>query len=135
MARILIVEEDEDVRGILELGLIRGGHRCVVARDTREGLLHLIQSEEPFDAILVEQLEGDGPSPALLRAVAAALFGSVHLLVMTSAGTPDHEPMRSAPISGRVTMIGKPFLLSHVQDLLARESDAGERSPSKLARG
>ena len=130
MARILIVEEDLDVRGLLEQGLAAEGHACVQARDGREGLLRLLEAHEAFDVLVVEQPDV-GPSPGLLRAVAAALFGPVHLLVMTDGTRDEPEPMRDTAITGRVTVIGKPFLLSHLQDLVsARSASAAAGGPA-----
>jgi CheY-like chemotaxis protein len=67
--RILIVEDNDDNLEFLRSLLESGGHRCSVARQAHQALLHLEQ--ESFDLVLLDLLLPDADGLAVVRRMAA----------------------------------------------------------------
>lgn len=85
MARILVVEDNPDVRMLTSRMLKAEGHVCVEAEDGREGLTQALRSTSPFDVIVSDidmpHLTGVG----LLHAVRALARGRLRFILISGA--------------------------------------------------
>lgn len=120
MARILLADDDEDVRALIEFLLLREGHLVQTVADGpaalatfQPGLFDLICLD--LDMPLLNGIE-------VARAVRQSPGGSVPILMVTgSAWDQDLTDARDAGINALLT---KPFLTqhlrAHVSDLLSQ---------------
>jgi DNA-binding response OmpR family regulator len=124
MAKLLVIDDDDDVALGLKLLLERGGHRVALARDGREGLRAFFQ--EPADLVVLDvgmPVMDGWTTLERLRDVS-----DVPVLMLTARGLV-HERVRGLQ-AGADDYQTKPFsneeLLARVGALLRRRSD-GER--------
>jgi CheY-like chemotaxis protein len=130
MATVLVVEDDEAIRGAIRLALEEGGHPVAEGSGAGEGLARLQTSSHPLVALLDHRLgDTQGDDLALLRAIQAdARLASRHRYVLMTA-TPlsrlalpdDVRHLLAAPV------VSKPFELD---DFLATVDAAAARLPS-----
>ena len=123
MARILLVDDEETVRGFLKRGLEIDGHAVVTAIDGSDGLDRLNESDAGFDLMLT-----DIRMP-LMDGIALALaakrdFPDLTILLMT--GFADQRE-RAKNLDAIVEdVLTKPFSLADfrgaVADVLGRQS-------------
>ncbi len=116
--RILVVEDDAVLRGVMQRSLADAGHRVDVAASVAEA--HHFWCVQPFDAVLLDlnlpQDAGEGSSPAsgltVLRA-ARARGDRTPVLVLTAR---DRTQERIAGLdAGADDYLGKPFDLAEVE--------------------
>jgi two-component system, NtrC family, response regulator AtoC len=114
-SRILVVDDEEKMRRLLELALVGMGHEVVQAGDGEEALARL--AEGPFDLVLTDmrmpRLDGLG----LLRALRAR-GEEVPVVVLTAHGTV--ESAVQAMKLGAVDYIIRPFEMSTVELAVSR---------------
>src|SRR5260370_34361069 len=127
MARILVVEDEPNMRKLLMMNLRAGGHSLMEAGSVREGLKALQTND--FDVILTDQRLPDGEGLEILTAL--SLSGSATaVIVLTAYGSVElaGETMRK----GAFDFLTKPFstenLLAAIQraarhTFLRRESE------------
>ncbi|HET9904252.1 MAG TPA: response regulator [Xanthobacteraceae bacterium] len=123
MARILVADDEEALRWLLQRGLAHAGHEVAVAADGAEALDRLAAAEPRFDLLLsdIRMPVMDGIALAL---AAARDFPNLTILLMT--GYSDHHERAQnldALIAG---IVPKPFSLAAIA---AHVADALERSP------
>ncbi|RZK87082.1 MAG: response regulator, partial [Methylobacterium sp.] len=104
MARILLVDDEETVRGFLKRGLEIDGHAVVTATDGSDGLDRLTEADGAFDLMLT-----DIRMP-LMDGIALALaakrdFPNLTILLMT--GFADQRERQGDPIHQRHADVGE----------------------------
>ncbi|MBI5017359.1 MAG: sigma-54-dependent Fis family transcriptional regulator [Deltaproteobacteria bacterium] len=122
-ARILVVDDDAEMRLALELTLKKAGHTCALARDGQEALDRL--RKDAFDLVVTDLRMPRVDGLELLERMSAAA-PLVPALVITAHGTVDTavESMKR----GAVDFLQKPFgpdvLLAKVAGVLSRSRAA-----------
>ncbi|RVU15854.1 response regulator [Methylobacterium oryzihabitans] len=130
MARILLVDDEEPIRGFLKRGLEMDGHSVVTAIDGSDGLDRLTEAEGAFDLLLT-----DIRMP-LMDGIALALaakrdFPLLTILLMT--GFADQRE-RARGLDAIVSdVLTKPFTLADMRAMVKRVL-AGSREASFAAR-
>jgi len=103
-AKILLVDDDDSLRRVLEFQLTEAGHQVVTASDGKEGLDRF--SEHDFDCLITDWRMPRMTGSQLLQR-AAAINGDTPIVVITAFGELDTalEAMRG----GAFDFITKPF--------------------------
>lgn len=117
MARILLVDDEEPVRGFLKRGLELDGHAVVTAEDGAEGLDMLKDADTPFDLLLtdIRMPIMDGIALAL---AARRDFPDLVILLMT--GFADQRE-RARGLDAIVSdVLTKPFSLDDMRGAVSR---------------
>lgn len=122
MARLLIVDDDDVLRRIMVLLLIRAGHSVAEAGTGPEALAWAAQ--ETFDAILVDVMMPGMDGYELVRRLRAAPGRASAILLMTaSLRGPDPELARAAGADAHVMKTTNPGRLSEqLEALLAGQA-------------
>lgn len=121
VARILVVDDDEETRQVLSVALEQSAYDVVTAEDGMEGLQKALELQP--DLIILDlampKLSG---LKVCQRVRASPELARVPILVLTASTEP--ADFRAAQERGAVMFVPKPFevqkLLSHVQMLLHR---------------
>ncbi len=108
MAKILIVDDEENIRGSLKSALERRGHETVTAESFARGMEFVTGR---FDLIFLDVLLGDGNGIDLLRL--ALERNPRHIIVMIS-GHADIDMAVEATRAGAYDFIEKPLSLDRV---------------------
>ncbi len=127
-ARLLLVDDDEDIRTIASISLERIGGWTVVPAASGQAALHAASSDGPFDAVLLDvMMPGmDGPS-TLRRLRAGGLPPNVPIVFLTAkTQAAERQRLRSLGAAG---VIAKPFDPLGLSDELTRLLD-DDRGPS-----
>jgi CheY-like chemotaxis protein len=112
MARILVAEDEEDLRGLLRRGLAEMGHTVAVAADGAEALDRLSQENPPFDLLLsdIRMPVMDGIALAL-----AAMRDQPDLAILLMTGYSEHRE-RAQGLEGLIRgVVMKPFTLAEIR--------------------
>ena len=122
MARILLVDDEETVRGFLKRGLEIDGHAVVTANDGSDGLDRLNEADGGFDLMLT-----DIRMP-LMDGIALALaakrdFPDLTILLMT--GFADQRERAKGLDAIVADVLTKPFSLADLRGAIARVLAAG----------
>ncbi len=120
MARLLVVEDDPDIRDLLELLLDQAGFACVAARTAEDGLERL--REQAFDLVLTDySLPNRSGAWMLGQASAEGLLDATPALVVTA-----HPEPRGVE---RFEVIRKPFDLDQLVDRVRQRLEGGTPRP------
>ena len=123
MARILVIEDDADVRTVLSRALTGAGHSISEARNGKEAEQHL--KRQFFDLVSVDILmpERDG-----FETIQAIRKSFPHVKIIAISGAPSfrsYNPLETAKFLGADRAVSKPFepatILRVVQELLATD--------------
>jgi len=117
MARILLVDDEEPVRGFLSRGLQLDGHEVVTAEDGAEGLDTLKDADTPFDLLLtdIRMPIMDGIALAL-----AAKRDFPDLIILLMTGFADQRE-RARGLDAIVSdVLTKPFSLDDMRGAVSR---------------
>lgn len=111
MARILVAEDEPDIRELIELILTGAGHAVVTAADGFEAVS--LYRPGDFELVLLDldmpRLNGTG----VTRAIRAGMVDDIPILMITASATPgDIDEAHEAGISA---VIGKPFLATDLR--------------------
>jgi two-component system phosphate regulon response regulator PhoB len=123
MARILLVEDENDLREVVEYNLTRAGHRVDQAANGRDALR--IARQAPPDVVLLDLMLPDIPGTEVLRAIKRdAATQNARIMMVTAKG---EEVDRVVGFElGADDYVVKPFsvreLLLRVQAVLRRAS-------------
>ncbi|KPQ12189.1 MAG: putative response regulator [Saliniramus fredricksonii] len=117
MARILLVDDEEPVRGFLSRGLQLDGHEVVTAEDGAEGLDALGEADTPFDLLLtdIRMPIMDGIALAL---AAKRDFPDLTILLMT--GFADQRERARGLDAIVADVLTKPFSLDDMRAAVSR---------------
>ena len=115
MARVLIVEDEPNMRKALVVHLRQDGHSLVEAGSVREGLIAL--DADDFDVVLTDQRLGDGDGTQILESVRNA-DTSLAVVMLTAHGSVELavETMRK----GAFDFLTKPFLAANLKAVIQR---------------
>ncbi|MFZ4585159.1 MAG: response regulator [Acidimicrobiia bacterium] len=108
MALILVVDDEPDIRELIQLNLEAAGHRVVTASNGKEALA-AVEAEIPDAMFLDVMMPGvDGWSVLEeIKAGAAADISSIPIMMVTGVADPHHQ-VRGG-IEGALRYITKPF--------------------------
>ena len=124
MARIMIAEDDADVRQVLTHLLIEEGHEIAVARDGN-ACLDKVMADPPDLLILDIMMPGVDGYSVLHELKHSGMSGAVKVLVLTARGAED-DVERSYKLGAALHM-AKPFdpdeFVAKVQQLLTLSRD------------
>ena len=115
MARILVIEDEPNMRKLISVHLRAEEHALVVVGTIREGLTAL--ETQDFDVILTDQKLPDGEGLQILEALAHGESATA-LVVLTAFGTVELavETMRR----GAFDFLTKPFAADNLKAVIAR---------------
>jgi DNA-binding NtrC family response regulator len=116
--RILVVEDEPDLRAVLGEALREAGHEPTLAADGKQGLTHV--TEHAFDVVITDvNLPGvDGPT--LMRRTLTETPGT-RVILITAFG--DIANAVAALKEGAYDYLAKPFELEHLVSLLGRVAE------------
>jgi DNA-binding response OmpR family regulator len=121
MKRVLVVDDDDELAGLLALALYRAGYEVEVASSAIAALEHVRRA--PFDVLLVDWNMPVGGGAAFLREWRRGADKDTPPVVVMS-GAPD--ALERALQLGAAAVIAKPFRLDELETLLLRVLD-GQR--------
>jgi len=125
MAKILLTEDDEAVRGFVGRALQIDGHSVVEAVDGEDGFDKLQEHEGDFDLLLTD-IKMPFMDGIELSHLAAASFPNLKILMMT--GYADQRERAGGLEKIVIDVVPKPFALAEIRtavsDALAIESIA-----------
>ena len=127
-ARVLIADDEDGLRWVLEKGLRQAGYEVTAVRDGDEALRAF--SEAPFDLVFLD-IRMPGTDGLTVLAKLRALASDAHVIVMTAHGT--METAIQAMQRGAYDYLAKPFDLDEVL-LLAERALAAGRLTQEVAR-
>lgn len=115
MARILVVDDDEDIRDVLAVTLERAGHVVVVAEDG--AIAARLHHQQHFDLIVSDLVMPEMDGIALAKAVRADCRSDIPILLVTASASP--ERLADARLAGITAHLKKPFKLVELRDQVA----------------
>jgi len=104
---VLVVDDCESIRGLLETLLSRNGHRCESAANGVEAMVKVTQSH--FDVVITDIVMPKMDGITLTRKLTQDFS---HLPVMVMTAQLDDDSAESAIMAGARDVIGKPFEIS-----------------------
>ena len=115
MARVLVIEDEPNMRKLISLHLRAEGHALVAVGMVREGLAAL--ETQDFDVILTDQKLPDGEGLEILDALSQGESATA-VVVLTAFGTVELavETMRK----GAFDFLTKPFAADNLRTVIAR---------------
>ncbi|WP_260706610.1 sigma-54-dependent transcriptional regulator [Edaphobacter flagellatus] len=118
MARVLIVEDEPNMRKVLSTNLRQDGHSLVEASTVKEGLQAVYGND--FDVALLDQKLPDGEGSEVLQAIQQA-EPSTAVVVLTAFGTVELavEAMRN----GVFDFLTKPFSADNLRAVVRRAAE------------
>jgi len=126
--RILIADDEEGLRWVLEKGLKRAGYRVTAVKDGESALEEI--ETEPFDLILLD-IRMPGMDGLSLLSQVRKLAPEAQVVIMTAHGT--METAIQAMQRGAYDYLAKPFDLDEVL-LLAERALAAKQLTQEVAR-
>jgi DNA-binding response OmpR family regulator len=117
--KVLIVEDDDAVRSMLQEGLQRDGFEVVAASNVRDALRHI--AAETFDVLLSDlhmPLAGDG-----FTLVSAMRHTHPDALTVILSGYPAVDEAMSAILSQADEIFAKPIRISTLKELIRKRLD------------
>lgn len=117
MARILLIDDEEPIRGLLKRGLEMDGHAVLTAADGEDGLDRIVEAQGGFDLVLSDIRMPSMDGIALAHAAKDA-YPDLVILLMT--GFADQRE-RAADLQDVVLdVLTKPFSLADARAAVAR---------------
>lgn len=110
---VLIVEDDENISGILQTALVKAGYDVVQAFSGTEGKMLLGMSDRSFSLILLDLMLPGMSGEELLKCIRSQ--SDIPVIVLTAKGEPDDKI--SVLTGGADDYITKPF---EIPEILAR---------------
>ena len=122
MARVLVIEDDDAVRGLVTRMLGRVGHEVVEAVEGREGLE--LFGASPTDLIITD-INMPGMDGIEVISAFRRLRAGVPIIAISGGGLMPKELLLSnAAALGAVEVVSKPFEISQLVGAVARALDA-----------
>jgi CheY-like chemotaxis protein len=127
--RVLLVDDEDDIRAIARLSLERLGGWTVVTASSGDEAIELIATEPPFTAVLLDVMMPGSDGPATLERMRSGALGTETPVVFLTAKVQPADRRRLHGL-GAAGVIAKPFdPMSLSQQLRAiLESGPGESS-------
>jgi len=128
MARILIAEDEDAIRGLVARALLQDGHDIMTANDGAEALDVLAREHGAFELLLtdIRMPVMDGIALAL---AAARDHPDITILLMT--GYADQRERASGLNMLIHDVITKPFTLAEIRGVVAEALEAGAKRKAK----
>ena len=117
MARILLVDDEEPIRGLLKRGLEMDGHAVSTAADGGDGLERLGEAEGGFDLLLTDIRMPVMDGIALAH---AAKREHPRLVILLMTGFADQRERAGDLQDVVVDVLTKPFSLAEARAAVAR---------------
>jgi CheY-like chemotaxis protein len=138
MARVLIVEDDLLVGGMMERALMRAGHEVAVTVNGRAGLAALRASDD-FDAVITDLFMPECDGIELIRQIRAQHAG-VPILAISGGGNCGYRQLLAmSSLLGAAATLRKPFTnleLAGALDTLLQDTPSPLDDPAdERARG
>jgi len=116
--RILLADDQEDIRTLTAYQLKRSGHKVVTAKDGKQALLAF--HARPFDVILLDQEMPGMTGDEVARAIRKAEDGQkTRAFLVASTGNTTSEDARHLKLAGFDNVLGKPFRFGDLQLILS----------------
>ena len=122
---VLIVEDDADVRDLVQRVLTDAGYRTVAVDNASDGLA-LVREKDAIDLLLTDIVLPEGMSGLDLVKHARAARPSIKAVVMS--GYSNHFFADGMDVGQDVPLIAKPFHKSDLARIIRRALDRSERS-------
>jgi DNA-binding NtrC family response regulator len=127
MARVLVIDDEEDVRRVVDVMLRNAGHDPVLAVDGNDGLRHF--QKQPFDLVICDVFMPNKEGIETLKEI-RQLDPTVSIIMMSGGaptayfwGATHRDYLAMAEALGATRTIEKPFkylkLIGLVQECLA----------------
>ncbi len=116
MARVLIVEDDPDVRELIELALAGQGHVVDSFESGRAALARL--GQHAYDLVVCDLHMPDRDGPAVYRAIARRPPPRPAIMFVT--GYADAGPYEEFLRTVQVPVVGKPFDINVLRETVRR---------------
>jgi len=123
--RVLVADDNPDVRAMLETRLRHAGHEVLLARDGTEALT--LAGRQPIDVALVD-VRMPGPGGATLARHLKERCPTVEVIVITAYGS--METAVDAMRDGVFYYLAKPLDMTRVLELVAEAGAAARRDTS-----
>jgi DNA-binding NtrC family response regulator len=130
MARILVVEDDEDMRSLLKEFLLEEGYEAVLAGNGLEALRKLAQ--QPFDLVLTD-IRMPGPTGLDILPAVKRLRPEVVIVVITAFGS--EEVFRQSVQKGATAYLEKPIHFYRLKALIQELVSSRKGESRKEIRG
>ncbi|MBW3534850.1 MAG: response regulator [Gemmatimonadetes bacterium] len=127
--RILVVEDDEGVRSLLERMLVRDGHAVVGAESATEAIRSFDRARPPFDVLLADVVLVGRSGPDVVKALRRR---APDLAVVYVSGM-GHDSARARGVDSREIFLAKPFSEAELRDALARARERSRRDEGDQA--
>ncbi len=118
--RILLVEDQEEVRTVARRILAARGYRVVEAGNGVEALSVIDADDEGIDLVLTDAVMPSMNGPDLVRALRATI---PELPVIIASGYTDHELVKHCTIDLKVPFLAKPFQAEELLKIVRAELD------------
>jgi two-component system, NtrC family, response regulator PilR len=128
-ARLLVIDDEPDLRTLYELTLLREGHHVETAACVNEA--RLMMDEQVFDAVITDMRLPDGTGLDVLRHLEAT-GRHEKAIVITAYGSADNAV--EALKTGAFDYLTKPVDLKQFRSVVTAALAAGQSTPSPLAR-
>lgn len=114
--RVLIIDDDEDIRRIVSFSLERVGNMEVLVSDNAQDGLRLVESEKP-DVVVLDVMMPQLDGPAMLAQLRAnPAIAKIPVIFLTgNAMTRETQRLRAL---GAAAVITKPFDAMQLPDLI-----------------
>src|SRR5436190_9714568 len=120
MARILIIDDDPDMRSLLEQTLKASGHELEMAADGKEGLM--LYDTKPADIVITDLYM---PTKGGLETIIELRRRSPQVPIIALSGTGAAEKMLSiAQKFGAFAIIHKPFSAEELESVVRKAMSA-----------
>lgn len=106
LAQVLVVDDEESSRRIVETWLTRFGYKCTTCADGLEALLHM--DREPYGVVIMDWHMPGMDGIELVRLLRARAFAQSPYLILTT-GDPERSAMEQAFVAGVDDFIRKPI--------------------------
>ena len=118
-ARILVVDDDPSICGMLQAGLGKAGYEVVVARDGEEA--SRIWREAKADLVIADIYMPHRSGLQLIMELKEQSPGTPIIAISDGGKTENLNPLRYAEVLGRVRTLAKPFSLDAMLALVKQE--------------
>lgn len=129
MPRILLIDDDDTLRGLIAMSLVSEGHEVVEAANGREGVA--LARAQSFEVVITDLIMPDQEGIETIGILRKEQPGVP--VIAISGGLPNSQfYLQIAQKIGAQRVLGKPFALLELQNAI-REVLAGQPPPSAPA--
>jgi len=133
VARVLVLDDEDDVRNVLMRALQRAGHEALGAEDGMEGL-HVVRTQ-PIDLVVTDLVMPEVDGLEFIRQLAHLRPGTPVIAISGGGVWDARSLLEVAGTLGALRTLSKPFelpeFLSLVNEVLATRSPSGGTSGAR----